>query len=53
MMEEMKRTLTVSWDAPQLQEWSEGSITGLDYLKGLKNGRINPPPVGTLVGYNI
>jgi uncharacterized protein (TIGR00369 family) len=53
MMADIKRTLTVSWDAPQLQEWSEGLITGLDYLKGLKDGRINPPPVGMLVGYNI
>ena len=53
MMEDMERTLTVSWDAPQLQEWSEGLVTGLDYLKGLKNGSINPPPVGILVGYNI
>jgi uncharacterized protein (TIGR00369 family) len=53
MMEDMKRTLTVSWEAPELKEWSEGSITGLDYLKGLKDGRINPPPVGILVGYHI
>ena len=52
-MKDMERTLTLSWDAPQLQEWSEVSITGLDYLKGLKNGSIHPPPVGILVGYNI
>lgn len=53
MMEDTERTLTISWDAPQLQEWSEGLVTGLDYLKELKDGRINPPPVGILVGYNI
>ena len=53
MMEDMERTLTISWDAPQLQEWSAGLVTGLDYLKGLKNGKINPPPVGILIGYNI
>ena len=52
-MKDKKRRLIVSWDAPQLQEWSEGSVTGLDYLQGLKNGSINPPPVGILVGYNI
>ena len=52
-MEDMERTLTISWDAPQLQEWSEGLVTGLDYLKELKDGRINPPPIGILVGYNI
>lgn len=53
MMEDKERTLTISWDAPQLKEWSEGLVSGLDYLKGLKDGRINPPPVGILVGYNI
>ena len=53
MMGDMERKLTISWDAPQLQEWSEGLVTGLDYLKELKNGRINPPPVGILVGYSI
>jgi uncharacterized protein (TIGR00369 family) len=53
MMEKMERKLTISWDAPQLQKWSEGSITGLDYLRELKDRRINPPPVGILLGYDI
>jgi uncharacterized protein (TIGR00369 family) len=52
-MKDIERKLTISWDAPQLHEWNEGLITGLDYLRELKDGRINPPPVGILLGYRI
>ena len=29
------------------------SISGLDYLKAIKEDRISPPPVANLVGYKI
>ena len=48
-----KRTLTISWGDPKISERDATAITGLDYLKGIKDGTISPPPVARLVGYRI
>jgi uncharacterized protein (TIGR00369 family) len=50
----MERTKTISWDAPQKNKRDAvASISGLDYLKAIKEFRISPPPVANLVGYKI
>ena len=50
----MKRTKTISWDDPQRNKRDAiASISGLDYLKAIKEDRISPPPVANLVGYKI
>lgn len=50
----MKRTRTISWGDPQNSKRDAvASISGLDYLKAIKENRINPPPVANLVGYKI
>lgn len=50
----MERTKTISWGDPQKNKRDAvSSISGLDYLKAIKEGRISPPPVANLVGYKI
>jgi uncharacterized protein (TIGR00369 family) len=51
---EMERTKTISWADPQRNKRDAvTSISGLDYLKAIKEDRISPPPVANLVGYKI
>jgi uncharacterized protein (TIGR00369 family) len=50
----MERTKTISWDDPQKNKRNAvTSISGLDYLKAIKEDRISSPPVANLVGYKI
>jgi uncharacterized protein (TIGR00369 family) len=50
----MERTKTISWGDPQINKRDAiASISGLDYLKAIKDGKISPPPVANLVGYKI
>ncbi len=52
-MENIERKRTIIWDDPKNSARDAISISGLDYLKAIKNGKINPPPVAMLVGYKI
>ena len=50
----MERTKTISWGDPETNKRdAAASISGLDYLKAIKEGKISPPPVANLVGYQI
>ena len=50
----MERTKTISWSDPQRNKRDAvSSISGLDYLKAIKEDIISPPPVANLVGYKI
>lgn len=50
----MERTKTISWCDPQRNKRDAvASISGLDYLKAIKENKISPPPVANLVGYKI
>jgi len=50
----MERTKTISWGDPQINKRdAASSISGLDYLKSIKENRISPSPVANLVGYKI
>ena len=52
-MEYMERKRTIFWDDPNVSARDAALISGLDYLKGIKDGRISPPPIAMLVGYKI
>ena len=52
-MENMERKRTIFWDDPKVGARDAALISGLDYLKAIKDGRINPPPIAMLVGYKI
>lgn len=49
-----ERKRTVVWDDPQINKRDAVSaIFGLDYLRGIRDGKISPPPVAKLIGYRI
>ena len=52
-MEKIKRKRIIIWENPKNSARDATSISGLDYLKSIKEGKINPPPVAMLVGYKI
>ena len=47
------RIRTVIWEDPKISARDSASISGLDYLHAIKEGRIKPPPVAMLIGYRI
>ena len=50
----MERKRTIFWGDPEINKRDAvASISGLDYLKAIKDGKISPPPVAMLIGYNI
>ena len=50
----MERKRTIVWDDPvKNKQGVSAAISGLDYLKAIKDGRISPPPIAMLVGYHI
>jgi uncharacterized protein (TIGR00369 family) len=49
----MERNITITWGDPKAGMRDIDSISGLDYLKAIKDGLIHPPPVAMLVGYKI
>jgi len=49
----IERVHTLTWEDPKVSARDAGSISGLDYLRAIKNGQIESPPVAKLVGYRI
>ena len=50
---EHRRTRIVTWDDPKISARDSASISGLDYLKAIQEGRIKPPPAALLIGYRL
>jgi len=50
----MDRKKTIIWADPEINKRdASASISGLAYLKAIKDGKISPPPIAMLVGYKI
>jgi uncharacterized protein (TIGR00369 family) len=50
----MERKRTIVWDDPENNKRaSSGSLSGLEYMRAIKNSKISPPPIAKLVGYKI
>jgi uncharacterized protein (TIGR00369 family) len=47
------RSRTVSWQNSELSRRNAAAMTGLDYLRGIRDGAIAPPPAAALVNYRI
>ena len=52
-MKDNERKKTILWDDPKVSSRDAASISGLDYLRSIKDGKISPPPIAMLVGYKI
>ena len=48
-----QRIHTVTWEDPRISARDAGSISGLDYLRAIRDGTIKPPPIAMLIGYRI
>jgi uncharacterized protein (TIGR00369 family) len=46
-------SLTVSWNDPMPALALLQTRSGLDYLRGIKNGQLPPPPIAMLLGMDI
>ena len=49
----MERKKTIQWHDPELGKRDAASISGLDYLKAIKEGQKQPPPAAMLIGYRL
>jgi len=50
----VKRERTISWADPETNKRDAmASISGLDYLRAIKEGRISPAPAAALLGYRV
>ncbi len=47
------RVRTVTWEDPKISARDAASISGYDYLRAIKEGKIDPPPVAVLMGYRL
>lgn len=53
-METMDRIRTIRWNDPEINKRDAiSSMSGLDYLRSVRDGTLSPPPVAGLVGYRI
>jgi uncharacterized protein (TIGR00369 family) len=48
-----QRVHTITWEDPKISARDATSISGLDYLCSIRDGKIKPPPIAMLVGYRI
>lgn len=51
--DDIKRTRTISWEDPKISTRNPASVSGLDYLKAVKDEAVSSPPIARLVGYQI
>jgi uncharacterized protein (TIGR00369 family) len=47
------RIRTVTWEDPRVSARDATSISGLNYLCSIKEGKTKPPPVAVLLGYRL
>jgi uncharacterized protein (TIGR00369 family) len=52
-MENIDRKKTIIWQDPKNNTRNVLNVSGLDYLRSIKNETIAPPPVAMLIGYKI
>lgn len=48
-----QRIRTVTWDDPREHAMDAESVSGLDFLRSIRDGTTPPPPVAGLLGYRI
>ncbi len=49
----MERTLTVEWSDPAALAAAGRSMSGMDFLRALRDGRLPPPPIAQLLGFKL
>jgi uncharacterized protein (TIGR00369 family) len=49
----MKRELSVSWSDPAALVEAGRAMSGIDYLRAIRDGRLPPPPIAVLLGFRL
>ncbi|WP_047244578.1 PaaI family thioesterase [Chromobacterium subtsugae] len=49
----IERSLIVQWDDPMIGVRAARSLSGLEYLREMEQGRIPPPPIMQLLGFEF
>jgi uncharacterized protein (TIGR00369 family) len=49
----MQRTLSVSWSDPQALAAAGRSMSGLEFLRAIRDARLPPPPIAVLLGMRL
>jgi uncharacterized protein (TIGR00369 family) len=49
----MKRELSVSWQDPAGLAQAGRSMSGLDFLRAIRDGKLPPPPIAALLGFRL
>src|SRR5215470_19411726 len=47
------RTRTVTWEDPLASARMGASLSGIDYLRAVAQGKLPPPPIALLLGFDI
>ena len=47
------RSLTVSWQDPQALAQAGRSMSGLEFLRAIRDGRLPSPPIAELLGFRL
>lgn len=47
------RTRTVTWEDPLVSARAGASMSGIDYLRAIAQGKLPPPPIALLLGFDI
>jgi uncharacterized protein (TIGR00369 family) len=49
----MTRQLSVSWEDPNALAQAGRSMSGIDFLRAIRDGRLPPPPIAELMGFKL
>jgi uncharacterized protein (TIGR00369 family) len=47
------RTRTIAWQDPLVSARAGAALSGIDYLRAVAQGRLPPPPIALLLGFDI
>jgi uncharacterized protein (TIGR00369 family) len=49
----MDRTLTVQWTDPAALAVAGRSMSGIDFMRAIRDGKLPPPPIALLLGFRL
>ena len=49
----MARTLTVEWSDPAALANAGRTMSGIDFLRAMRDGKLPPPPIAQLIGFRL
>jgi uncharacterized protein (TIGR00369 family) len=49
----LARTRAVTWEDPVVSARAGASLSGIDYLRAIAQGKLPPPPIALLLGFDI